>query len=179
MLQIIVNAYHWVLKLPYRRRCGRWNVRKQGTRVADHANNLASKIRGNLTNSTKALGVDILTGPQKVKCGKDNIITAKNIIIATGYVPFVPKGNEVDGKLDSNCWKWLHALEFSDIYTALCSEVTFVEALAQLMPGFDPQISKLAQRVLINPRNIDYHTGVIELIDAKAKEARDTLEDSS
>ena len=30
--------------------------------VADHANNLATKIRGNLTNSMKALGVDILTG---------------------------------------------------------------------------------------------------------------------
>ena len=28
------------------------------------------------------------------------------------------------------------------------------------MPGFDPEISKLAQRVLINPRKIDYHTGV-------------------
>lgn len=30
--------------------------------VADHANNLATKIRGNLTNSMKAIGVDILTG---------------------------------------------------------------------------------------------------------------------
>jgi pyruvate/2-oxoglutarate dehydrogenase complex dihydrolipoamide dehydrogenase (E3) component len=30
--------------------------------VADHANNLASKIRSNLTNSMKALGVDILSG---------------------------------------------------------------------------------------------------------------------
>ena len=30
--------------------------------MADHANNLASKIRSNLTNSLKALGVDILTG---------------------------------------------------------------------------------------------------------------------
>ena len=30
--------------------------------VADHANNLAARIRGNLTNSLKALGVDILTG---------------------------------------------------------------------------------------------------------------------
>lgn len=39
-------------------------------------------------------------------------------------------------------------------------QVTFIEALDQLMPGFDPEISKLAQRVLINPRNIDYHTGV-------------------
>ncbi|CAJ2654005.1 unnamed protein product [Trifolium pratense] len=182
--------------------------------VADHANNLASKIRSNLTNSLKAIGVDILTGfgtvvgPQKVKIGSsDNIVTAKDIIIATGSVPFVPKGVEVDGKtvitsdhalkLES-VPEWIAivgsgyiGLEFSDVYTALGSEVTFVEALDQLMPGFDPEISKLAQRVLVNPRNIDYHTGVfaskitpardgkpvlIELIDAKTKEPKDTLE---
>uniref|UniRef100_A0A452Y2J9 FAD/NAD(P)-binding domain-containing protein n=1 Tax=Aegilops tauschii subsp. strangulata TaxID=200361 RepID=A0A452Y2J9_AEGTS len=70
-------------------------------------------------------------------------------------------------------------------------QVTFVEALDQLMPGFDPEIAKLAQRVLINTRKIDYHTGVfaskitpakdgkpvlIELIDAKTKEHKETLE---
>nr|GMC66719.1 dihydrolipoyl dehydrogenase 2, chloroplastic [Ipomoea batatas] len=38
--------------------------------------------------------------------------------------------------------------------------VTFIEALDQLLPGFDPEIGKLAQRILINPRNIDYLTGV-------------------
>ncbi|KAM7256204.1 hypothetical protein ACFE04_011945 [Oxalis oulophora] len=181
--------------------------------VADHANNLATKIRGNLTNSMKALGVDILTGaatilgPQKVKYGKDNIVTGKNVIIATGSVPFVPKGIEVDGKTvitSDHALKletvpdWIAivgsgyiGLEFSDVYTALGSEVTFVEALDQLMPGFDPEIGKLAQRVLINPRNIDYHTGVfatkitpardgkpvtIELTDAKTKEHKETLE---
>ncbi|CAL5346877.1 unnamed protein product [Camellia sinensis] len=185
--------------------------------VADHANNLASKIRSNLTNSLKALGVDILTGvgtilgPQKVKYGKvgfsDNVVTAKDIIIATGSVPFVPKGIEVDGKTvitSDHALKlefvpeWIAivgsgyiGLEFSDVYTALGSEVTFIEALDQLMPGFDPEIGKLAQRVLINPRKIDYHTGVfaskitpamdgkpvtIELIDAKTKEPKDTLE---
>ncbi|XP_015900041.2 dihydrolipoyl dehydrogenase 2, chloroplastic [Ziziphus jujuba] len=182
--------------------------------VADHANNLASKIRSNLTNSMKALGVDILTGfgmilgPQKVKVGSsDKVITAKDIIIATGSVPFVPKGIEVDGKTvitSDHALKletvpdWIAivgsgyiGLEFSDVYTALGSEVTFIEALDQLMPGFDPEIGKLAQRVLINPRKIDYHTGVfatkitpakdgkpvtIELIDAKTKEPKDTLE---
>ncbi|KAI8025596.1 hypothetical protein LOK49_LG02G00429 [Camellia lanceoleosa] len=183
--------------------------------VADHASNLASKIRSNLTNSMKALGVDILTGvgtilgPQKVKYGADNVITAKDIIIATGSVPLVPKGIEVDGKtvitsdhalklesvpewiaiVESGCI----GLEFSDLYTALGSEVTFVEALDQLVPGFDPEIGKLAQRVLVNPRKIDYHTGVfaskitpakdgkpvmIELIDAKTKEPKDTFEAS-
>ncbi|KAM3401091.1 hypothetical protein ACQJBY_005719 [Aegilops geniculata] len=185
--------------------------------VADHANNLASKIRSNLTNSMKAMGVDILTGfgkivgKQKVRYGKvgfpEKEITAKNIIIATGSVPFVPKGIEIDGKtvftsdhalkLES-VPEWIAivgsgyiGLEFSDVYTALGSEVTFVEALDQLMPGFDPEIAKLAQRVLINPRKIDYHTGVfaskitpakdgkpvlIELIDAKTKEHKETLE---
>uniref|UniRef100_A0A2P2L8C2 dihydrolipoyl dehydrogenase n=3 Tax=Rhizophora mucronata TaxID=61149 RepID=A0A2P2L8C2_RHIMU len=181
--------------------------------VADHANNLATRIRNNLTNSLKAVGADILTGvatilgPQKVKYGKDNIVTAKDIIIATGSVPFVPKGIEVDGKTvitSDHALKlefvpdWMAivgsgyiGLEFSDVYTALGSEVTFIEALDQLMPGFDPEIGKLAQRVLINPRKIDYYTGVfaskitpakdgkpvtIELIDAKTKEHKNTLE---
>jgi hypothetical protein len=40
-------------------------------------------------------------GKQKVRYGKvgfpDKEITAKNIIIATGSVPFVPKGIEIDG----------------------------------------------------------------------------------
>ncbi|XP_075081831.1 dihydrolipoyl dehydrogenase 2, chloroplastic [Nicotiana tabacum] len=185
--------------------------------VADHANNLALKIRNNLTNSMKALGVDILTGvgtivgPQRVKYGKagfsDNEVTARDIIIATGSVPFVPRGIEVDGKTvitSDHALKlefvpeWIAivgsgyiGLEFSDVYTALGSEVTFIEALDQLMPGFDPEISKLAQRVLVNPRKIDYHTGVfatkitpakdgrpvvIELTDAKTKELKETLE---
>lgn len=43
------------------------------------------------------LFIILVQGPQKVKYGKDNIITAKDIIIATGSVPFVPKGIEVDG----------------------------------------------------------------------------------
>ncbi|XP_024369754.1 dihydrolipoyl dehydrogenase 2, chloroplastic [Physcomitrium patens] len=185
--------------------------------VADHANNLATKIRGNLTNSMKALGVDILTGfgsvaaPQIVKYGRigfsDKTITARNIIIATGSVPFVPPGIEVDGKTvftSDHALKlewipdWIAivgsgyiGLEFSDVYTALGSEVTFVEALDGLMPGFDPEIGKLAQRILINPRKIDYHVGVlakkitpakdgkpvqIELVDPKTKETKDILE---
>ncbi|KAI3712390.1 hypothetical protein L1987_70945 [Smallanthus sonchifolius] len=72
--------------------------------VADHAENLATKIRKNLTSSLKSLGVDILTGVGTVvvKYGKagssETLVTAKDIIIATGSVPFVPKGVEVDGK---------------------------------------------------------------------------------
>ncbi len=40
-------------------------------------------------------------------------------------------------------------------------QVTFVEAMPNIMPGFDREIAKLAQRLLINGRPIDYHTNVI------------------
>ena len=36
-----------------------------------------------------------------------------------------------------------------------------MQAMDQLMPGFDREIARNAQRVLINPRSIDWHTGVL------------------
>jgi len=188
--------------------------------VANHAKQLVANVRGNLRRSLEAIGVDILNGngklvgphrvayglPGRVDVGGE--VTAKDIIIATGSVPFVPPGITVDGKtvftsdhalnLD---WvpDWVGiigsgyiGLEFSDVYTALGSDVTFIEALDKIMPGFDNEIAKLAQRILITPRNIDYHTGVlaakvtpgvagvkpvlVELIDFKTKAPVQTLE---
>eukprot|EP00884_Botryococcus_braunii_P014206 jgi/Botrbrau1/22787/Bobra.0132s0113.1 len=188
--------------------------------IADHATNLANTIQGNLKRSLEAIGVDILIGqakfegPHKVKYSLPGrvdvggVVTAKDIIIATGSVPFVPPGIPIDGKTVFTSdhalkleWipNWIAiigsgyiGLEFSDVYTALGSEVTFIEALDSLMPGFDKEIAKLAQRVLINPRKIDFYTGVfatkvtpgvpgvkpvkIELTDAKSKQIVDTLE---
>lgn len=54
---------------------------------------------------------------------------------------------------------YMFILVFNNLILCV-AQVTFIEALDQIMPGFDPEISKLAQRVLINPRKIDYHTGV-------------------
>lgn len=51
-------------------------------------------------------------------------------------------------------------LEFSDVYTALGSEVTFIEAMPKMMPFFDRQIAQLADRILIRPRAIDSYTNV-------------------
>ncbi len=75
--------------------------------IANHANNLVSKIRGDLTNSLKRLGVDIIqgwgkvAGQQKVTVSTasgEKTFTAKDIILSTGSVPFVPPGIEIDGK---------------------------------------------------------------------------------
>jgi dihydrolipoamide dehydrogenase len=181
--------------------------------IADHASNLVNKIRGDLTNSLKRLGVDIIqgwgriAGQQKVTVATDSgekIITAKDIILSTGSVPFVPPGIELDGKTvftsdDALKLEWLPdwvaiigsgyiGLELADVYTALGCEITMIEALDQLMPTFDPDIAKLATRVLIAPRDVETHVGVlatkvipgspvvIELSDAKTKELVDVLE---
>jgi dihydrolipoamide dehydrogenase len=181
--------------------------------IADHANGIVAKQRDALINSLKRLGVDVISGWARVadvqtvtvetKDG-EKILTARDIILAPGSVPFVPPGVEIDGKtvftsddavrLES-LPQWIAivgsgyiGLEFADVYSALGCEITLIEALDQLMPGFDPDIAKLAQRVLITPRDIETKVGVlakrvipgspvvIELADAKTKEVVDVLE---
>jgi dihydrolipoamide dehydrogenase len=181
--------------------------------IAAHADNLVSKIRGDLTNSLKRLKVDTIrgwgkvAGPQKVSVigdGGEKTYTARDIMLCPGSIPFVPPGIEIDHQTVftsdeavrlETLPKWIAiigsgyiGLEFSDIYTALGCEVTMIEALDILMPGFDPEIAKIAERVLIKPRDIETYVGVlaktikpgspvtIELVDAKTKEAIETLE---
>jgi dihydrolipoamide dehydrogenase len=189
------------------------NVSFERQAIADHAANIVNKIRGDMTNSLSRLGVETLqgrgklAGPHKVSvataAGEINV-TAQDIILSPGSVPFVPPGIELDGKTvftsdDALKLEWLPAwvaiigsgyigLEFADVYSALGCEITIIEALDQLMPGFDPDIAKQAKRVLIDPRDIDTRVSVlatkvtpgspvvIELSDAKTKEVTEVLE---
>lgn len=211
--------------------------------VAAHAQNLANRVKGNLENSLKALGVDVieskgmLKAAHTIQADDGKTYTAKDIILAPGTyvhfthaacvstpilisfstllpkqipgsVPFVPPGVQVDEKTVFTSDGGLRlervpeyvaiigsgyiGLEFSDVYTALGSEVTFIEAMDRIMPTFDPEIARVAERVLIKPRAIDYRTGVfaskvtpgipgqkpvtIEMIDAKTKELVEVLE---
>jgi dihydrolipoamide dehydrogenase len=181
--------------------------------IANHATNLVDKIRGDLTNSLKRLGVETIqgwgkvAGAQKVTVATDSgekTLTAKEIILSTGSEPFVPPGIELDGKTvftsdDALKLGWLPdwvaiigsgyiGLEFSDIYTALGSQISMIEALDRVMPTFDPDIAKLATRVLINPRDMETYAGVlaskvtpgspvvIELSDTNTKEVVEVLE---
>jgi len=181
--------------------------------IADHAKNLVSKIQGDMTNSLKRLGVDViqgwgrLAGEQKVTvttADGEQTVTAQDIMLSPGSIPFVPPGIEIDNQtvFTSDAalkLEWLPSwvaiigsgyigLEFCDIYTALGSEVTIVEALDQIMPTFDPDIAKVAQRVLISPRDVETRAGVlakkvipgspvvIELANRETKEIVDVLE---
>merc|ERR1712157_489054 len=192
------------------------NVNYSREGIAAHAKNLANRVKGNLENSLVALGCDVVEGrgmltsnPQEVKdeaTGK--VYKCKDIILAPGSIPFVPPGVTVDektvytsdGALELGFVpEWVAiigsgyiGLEFSDVYTALGSEVTFIEAMDKLMPTFDREIAKQAERLLIRDRAIDYRTGVfasevtpgipgekpvtIKMIDAKTKEHVETIE---
>jgi dihydrolipoamide dehydrogenase len=91
-----------------RAQVGSVTFERQG--IADHARDLAANIAGNLERSLSAIGVDILLGsgrfvdahtvdyrkPGRVDVG--GTVTAKNIIIASGSVPFVPPGIPIDGE---------------------------------------------------------------------------------
>lgn len=75
-------------------------------------------------------------GPQKLKFG-DKTITAKDIIIATGSVPLVPKGIEVDGSclsalhifcclsLETNCSRFLVSLILCYNAVSLCRQDSY------------------------------------------------------
>ena len=127
------------------------NVEFDRGAIAAHANNLVDKIQGDLTNSLKRLKVDIIrswgkiAGAQKVTITTDDgekTVTAKDIILSPGSIPFVPPGIEIDNKTvftSDNGVKleWLPdwvaiigsgyiGLEFSDVYSALGCEITMI-----------------------------------------------------
>ena len=182
--------------------------------IANHANQLVANIRENLTKTLERAGVSILRGEGRMQGsqqvalrqldGIERLLTAKDVVLASGSDPFVPPGITTDGstvftsddaiKLES-LPPWLAiigsgyiGLEFADVYTALGCEVTMIEALDRVMPTFDPDIAKLAARKLIDGRDIETKVGVfaskvipgnpvrIELINANSKELVEVLE---
>ncbi len=189
-------------------------VRFERQKIADHANNLVSTIRTNLTKTLERAGVSILRGVGRLEGsqriglresnGVDRFIKAREVIVATGSDPFVPPGIEIDGRTvftsdEAVNLEWLPrwiaiigsgyiGLEFADVYTALGCEVTMIEALDRVMPTFDPDITKLAARNLIQARDIEARAGVlaskvkpgcpveIQLSDMKTREVVDNLE---
>ncbi|GAB4211761.1 MAG: dihydrolipoyl dehydrogenase [Synechococcales cyanobacterium] len=151
-------------------------------KIAAHAAAVVDKIRTDLTKSLEKLGVTILTGKGTILPGPtvqvgSQTYTAKDVIIATGSVPFVPPGITPDGqtvftsdqavRLESLPTKMAIigsgyiGLEFADVYTSLGCEVVMIEALSTLMPAFDPDISRLAQRAFLKTRNIETLVGVL------------------
>ena len=169
-------------------------VRFERQKIADHANQLVAM--GRLEGSQRV-------GVREIN-GVDRVLSAREVILATGSDPFVPPGIETDGRTvftsdEAISLEWLPrwiaiigsgyiGLEFADVYTALGCEVTMIEAMDRVLPTFDPDIAKIAARNLIDGRDIDARSGVlarkitpgapvqIELADMTTKELVETLE---
>jgi dihydrolipoamide dehydrogenase len=162
-------------------------VRFERQKIADHANQLVTTIRTNLTKTLERAGATILRGKGRLEgsqrvavreaSGIERVYSARDVILATGSDPFVPPGIETDGRTvftsdEAISLEWLPrwiaiigsgyiGLEFADVYTALGCEVTMIEALDRVMPTFDPDIAKIAARKLIDGRDIDARSGVL------------------
>jgi dihydrolipoamide dehydrogenase len=109
--------------------------------VAGHASQLASRVKTNLESSLKAQGCDVIDSkglltskPNEVLVESGGkVITTKDIILAPGSVPFVPRGVQADEKTVFTSDGGLKlefvpqyvaiigsgyiGLEFSDVYT--------------------------------------------------------------
>ena len=89
--------------------------------IADHASQLANRVKGNLEASLKGLGIDVieakgeLLAPYTVGLkGTGEKLTAKNIILAPGSIPFVPPGIQVQSH------PWTRSCSFSLLAGANC-----------------------------------------------------------
>ena len=127
---------------------------------------------------THISGMGTITGPGKVSVsgadGKTQILSAKNIVIATGSEPTSLPGIEIDetrivtntGALAlSSVPKKLIligagviGLELGSVWARLGAEVTVVEYLDRIMPGTDNEIAKTAQRIF-KKQGFKFHLG--------------------
>ncbi|MEN9205143.1 MAG: dihydrolipoyl dehydrogenase [Thermostichales cyanobacterium SZTDM-1c_bins_54] len=150
--------------------------------IAAHAANVVNKIRSDLTKSLEKLGVTVIAGQGSLEPGPavrvgSQVYRARDVIVATGSQPFVPPGITVDGETVFTSDQAVRleqlppklaiigsgyiGLEFADVYTALGCQVVMIEAMSSLMPAFDPDIARLAQRVFLKPRNIETLVGIL------------------
>jgi dihydrolipoamide dehydrogenase len=152
-----------------------WGVKASGVEVdLDTMHGEKAKAVKELTGGIEFLfkknkvewlkGLGTFTGPNTVKVG-DRTVTAKNIIIATGSsvtpLPGVEVHNEAAKIVDSTGALALPAipkrlvvigggvigLELGSVWRRLGAEVIVVEFLDQILPGFDGEVRKEANKI--------------------------------
>lgn len=115
---------------------------------------------------TSYVGRGTLLGDGKVNVSTGDILSAKNIIVATGSNPMRLPGIEFDGDYIgdstaalsySNVPKRLVVigggyigLELGSVWSRLGSEVTVLEGTSQVLPGLDSEIARIAKRTFEN-----------------------------
>ena len=139
--------------------------------IIKRSRGIAKQLSGGVTHLLKKNKVTVFKGEAKFKSGnelviissgKETIVNAKNIVVATGARARQVPGLEVDGK---NVWAYREALqptrvpkkllvvgsgaigiEFASFFNSIGSETTVVEMLDTILPVEDREISAFAKK---------------------------------
>ncbi|MBI2864809.1 MAG: dihydrolipoyl dehydrogenase [Chloroflexi bacterium] len=147
--------------------------RKDGV-VRQLRSGVESLFVANGVRLVRGSGDIVAPGQVKVTNGQEEIISARNIVIATGSVPAtlpIP-GLDAEGVINSNQAVALKSLpkrlliigggaigvEFGDMFNRFGSQVTIVELMDRLIPMEDADLSQVLQRSF-RRRSITQHLG--------------------
>jgi dihydrolipoamide dehydrogenase len=136
-------------------------------------------------------GYATFTGPNSVKVG-DRTVTAKNIVIATGSSVTPLPGVEIDQKVVVDSTGALElpkvpehmvvigggviGLELGSVWRRLGAKVTCVEFLDQILPGFDGEVRKEANKIM-KKQGIEFRLGTkVTGVTVKGSKATLTVE---
>ena len=157
-------------------------TRKEGI-VSDLTSGIAGLFKKNKITRYNGYGTITAPGVVQVK-GKDEAeLKAKHIMIATGSIPAILPGVEVDGKIIGDSTTGLSydkvpeklivigagyiGMELGSVWLRLGSQVTVLEYLDRILPGIDSEIAREAQRIF-KKQGFDFRLGA-RVTGAKAK----------
>ncbi len=150
----------------------------------DRKNAVVGKLYKGLSGLLKGRKVTTLSGTGTLKAdrrvevvdGEDagRVVVGRNVVLASGSVPYLLPGFEVDGRLIMTSDEFLDlkelpasvvvigggvvGCEFASLLADLGSKVTILEALDSILPGCDDDIVRLLARSF-KKRGIDIVTG--------------------
>lgn len=149
--------------------------------IQKRKNSVVSQLQKNLTQLISKKKIDLIHGEAEVlkdktinvKGESTDTITAKYILLATGSKPAVPSSWEKDSDLLITSDEILNfkkipktlliigggaiGMEFASIFSSFGSQVTVVEALPEILPIEDQEISSALKRVFLK-RKVVFHT---------------------
>ncbi len=149
-------------------------------RIGERKDEVLDTLRNGMTGLLKKKKVDLIegdaaiTGSHTVQIGEE-IVTAENIMVATGSMPFMPPipGSDLPGVIDSTELIEMGAaeipefviigggvigIEFATIYADLGDHVTVIEGMDRLLPLIDKEIGR-SIKMTLEKKGVDVHVG--------------------
>jgi dihydrolipoamide dehydrogenase len=150
------------------------NISVDSDRMQDWKNGIVKKLTGGVRNLLKSNGADVvegrgkLIGPRTIevegKSGKSRLTASKGIVIATGSATIQVPGFEFDGQRIIGAREAVSlrkvpkrlvvigggviGLELGMVYQSFGSELTVVELTNSLLPGIDPDCTRIVERTI-------------------------------